>query len=1016
MPLASFSSTVIRAEDLLVLNLEFRNVDFVTAPTPGQPARITGVPGSLLIVHFQPQHVAEEAFFQASDNMNQTPAEQQAGQPPLPGGDEIPPPPGGVQSRLAGPSRLVFSIPAGEQFDFTLPALLDSLTRLPLRVTPVSSYDPASGCTPLDLLLRLLRLPPPPTIAAPLSEETAIEAPYRLILSPDHQGQWLHAQQPVTMGDWTELWHTRLGSLRPDGDPRLRAVWSPDFDDEALQGHYDPANPPTLPDPFRNSLDARDRNEIVHLTSNYHIGTFFFPSPVETERVMLTTLGAWLRLQGDWEPPSFPPGGSLTVEQWRHEATMARDQYVRVVYAGYLFPFGHRASLVKVTERKFMFQEDAETPGYVAYLFQRMFILVRQPQRSYSHREMPFRTVTLKTRVTPNLADPTTSAIGSLGQEAFWPRVVSGSGSTIVDFQFHLATTDWQGRASEFTLPLIFVGKNVDETPASIAAVVASYNSLSALADRRRAPFNGQSVAFAPPTKADDTSLETTGVSFGALPQPSHTPHFWPIMAQAEVDIPAVKQLVGNGAPSTIELEATYLQGTGNAIGNAGQVFAQVVSATPLDFGGTEKTGGLVAPDLTISGLSRVLGPVGGPAAQMVGAGGNSPAEFKPQDIFGSGVKLLGGIELWQIVKDLVFHNAANTANKVPQLVTVRDGDVVRTTYTWQLTEAELVDTGLFVPKAGATFMLQATVEKVLDATTPPTMQIDGALTNFAVVLLPGLTLVQLDFDAVTFKSQGGKKVDVAVQLAGVQFKGILEFVNELSNYLPLDGFNDPPALSIVPPPDPGLEVGFSLGIPTIGIGIMTIQNIALGASFYLPFGDKPMNFRFAFCEREQPFILTVSLFGGGGFFTINIGAAGVTSLEAALEFGASVALNLGVASGEASIMAGFYFQMAGADFALTGYFRAAGSLSVLGIITVSLEFYLGLTYASKGFVPHGGTLWGQAKLTVKIEILFFSTSVSVSMEREFAGSDPSFRQLVSTSAWAQYCDAFAEYPVTAED
>ena len=121
MPLTSFTNTVIRADDLLVLNLEFHNVDFVKPAQPGQPGRVTGLAGSLLIVHFQPQHVAEQAFFQASDNMNQTPSEQQGGQPPLPGGDEIPPGPGGVQSRLAAPSRLVFRIPAGEQFDFTLP-------------------------------------------------------------------------------------------------------------------------------------------------------------------------------------------------------------------------------------------------------------------------------------------------------------------------------------------------------------------------------------------------------------------------------------------------------------------------------------------------------------------------------------------------------------------------------------------------------------------------------------------------------------------------------------------------------------------------------------------------------------------------------------------------------------------------------------------------------------------------------------------------------------------------------
>jgi hypothetical protein len=189
----------------------------------------------------------------------------------------------------------------------------------------------------------------------------------------------------------------------------------------------------------------------------------------------------------------------------------------------------------------------------------------------------------------------------------------------------------------------------------------------------------------------------------------------------------------------------------------------------------------------------------------------------------------------------------------------------------------------------------------------------------------------------------------------------------------------------------------------------MTMQNVSLGASVFLPFGDDPLNFHFAFCQREQPFILTVSLFGGGGFFAMDVGVDKVVMIEAALEFGASVALNLGVAQGQASIMAGFYFQKAD-TFTLTGYFRASGSLSVIGIITVSLVFYLGLSYESKGAGEHAGTLWGQAKLTVKIEILFFSTSVGVSMEREFAGSDPTFRELVAPSAWTQYCNAFAAY------
>ena len=47
------------------------------------------------------------------------------------------------------------------------------------------------------------------------------------------------------------------------------------------------------------------------------------------------------------------PTTDFEVEEWRHRAAVGQDHYVRVVYKGYLFPFGHRASLIKVTERKF---------------------------------------------------------------------------------------------------------------------------------------------------------------------------------------------------------------------------------------------------------------------------------------------------------------------------------------------------------------------------------------------------------------------------------------------------------------------------------------------------------------------------------------------------------------------------------------------------------------------------------------------------------------------------------------
>jgi hypothetical protein len=75
-------------------------------------------------------------------------------------------------------------------------------------------------------------------------------------------------------------------------------------------------------------------------------------------------------------------GQRLNISEWVHVATQGRDHYVRIVFEGYLYPFGHRAALVKVTERKF--KEVNGTP--FAYLAQRMFIVVRQPLKDYTQQ------------------------------------------------------------------------------------------------------------------------------------------------------------------------------------------------------------------------------------------------------------------------------------------------------------------------------------------------------------------------------------------------------------------------------------------------------------------------------------------------------------------------------------------------------------------------------------------------------------------------------------------------------
>jgi hypothetical protein len=102
-------------------------------------------------------------------------------------------------------------------------------------------------------------------------------------------------------------------------------------------------------------------------------------------------------------------GAQLDLSEWVHVATQARDHYVRIVYEGRLYPFGHRAALIKITERKvrnFKLANGSTTP--VAYMVQKMYIVVRERVRDFgnaavmslSHdgRAMPLKQVRLTRR------------------------------------------------------------------------------------------------------------------------------------------------------------------------------------------------------------------------------------------------------------------------------------------------------------------------------------------------------------------------------------------------------------------------------------------------------------------------------------------------------------------------------------------------------------------------------------------------------------------------------------------
>jgi hypothetical protein len=1031
-----FFAPVIRASDFLNVIFEFFNLKL--DKTNGPPSHLIPVEPDKPIyigVLFPPQHIQEQAFFEG------TPGFDKPGDSPTENVTSV------AQCLLAGSSRLIFKVPLGATpLEYTLERLLDwskfELSLLPTALPPPSLNQRGIFVAPylVDfhaevLRVRTLKSDPfthrknvkievfdPKTdrlqsdpssgnasILEPSALHTVIEAPYDLFLSPNKFAAWAHSIPPVSHPDIptlpaterTELWHTRLGVKKPDGveedndyNRTLRASWTTNY-------KKNPA--PILPafsPPFTESLTGKERWGIVRLTSDC---SGWENRVIRTKRLMLSALGCWMDLHYASQPPY--PGcdlGGETIVAWKHQATMARDQYVKVVSVGYILPFGHPASLVKVTERKF---RTSVVDKKVAALRQRKYIVIRQPEIVYSPasqrnvgRENPFRSIHVTTTVTPNLDPPVNSQISGLGEAAFWPAVNSNP------FKFHIIAEDIEGRVSEFLVPAIYIDESITKNITLLDNVITSYTTSDET--RRTADLSGQKVTFAvseTDMSTSNTVMEVKNLIFSGYRQVpglglSAKSTYFPIMESASVKIPSVQSITGTNLPIIIQYYESYVNNGFNGSNTKAQVFAKVDPrlASDLKFDAS-KSGGVATPNLHIVGLSRKFGSVGGTGTDSLNklSGAVGEAKFDPADFFsGMNAKILGAIELAKII-NVAGDGFGDEGKNVPKLSTKDLGAAgFESRLEWHPALKSDEPEHLFNPHAGSSLEIN-----VIKNSSTEGFSVTGSLRNFDISMFGFITL---DFSSFDFTAPKGEKLKVTPNINGVTFGGPLEFINELKDFLGDIGGS---GLGIDVTPT-GVSAGITQGIPTVGVGVLTIQNIAFIAGVNLPFTGDPVRFRFAFCKREHPFILTVYGLGGGGFFGLDLGADGVELLEASLEFGASIALDIGVASGEVHIMAGIYYKWENDIVLLSGYVRLGGELEILGIISLSLEFYLSLTYADEGGAKK---VWGEATLTVEVKVLFFSKSVSMTARREFADPDPiKFASLMSETDWEEYCEAFA--------
>ncbi len=1067
----SFSIDIHRREDFLFLRADGYYLD-----RRGQYLYPRGRAFGILVITFVPQHVIEQAYEEGAR----------------------PDRPGRIHALVAAASRLAFVVTRAG-IPLTLEGLLSWGQLNPALVPAAAQAESAqvrrlarpagsssrgqrrghhrpSAAAVRHHEARALAAGFAPPLREPYPDETALELPWHLVLSPTADGQWSHETEPVTLGGATEIWRTQLTT--PEGQAAtaggaVRAVWNYDVvegtDTPTLEGGTPQANE----EPFRASLTAFDRYQIVKASGDF---TTRGRADIPASRLILSARGGTLSAEASWDT-------SLQISAWSHDATQGRDQYVKVVNKGFLFPFGHPVSLVTVTQREF----DELESQTVGILRQTIHLVVAQPTVSYdpavnpvvanNGRDFPFRSIQLTNAGTATL-DPVVPFVSDGNDpdstDNPTPFVPTVNGQPV---SWNLIGTDWSGRATGFVAQGVFVSYADGTDAYRMGLVRDAYNALASDNPLRTTDFGGKTLTFAESNMPGDTDLPTFAMTFAASPgqslpqsqlQSADVAGFVPTLvselngqptgAQASVSLPAAEQASGaplnnNGRP-TLAYYAAFVENgfySAAATANQGNVFMEMLgdaSSLPnLTFNG-KNAGGVLTPNMQLQGLSRSLGPVGDLDNIYNGT-------FSPSKIFQSlegplAARILGGVTLADLLADAKLLEAPTDTPDAPNLealrvTATRSGDVSTTTVTW----SPKINGGL----SGVPTVITARPDKASDGTpmyplkftlncvittdlTQPlnsSYTIHGELDNFIVNLVStgDDQFISIIFSSFSFDSVSGGKPKIKPKVAGVNFDGALQFVAELASFIGLDGGGGPDISDV----GDAISAALSIKLPDIDVGILSLSHVAIDTGFNLPFDGGPSLFNFGFASPDNPFALAIGIFGGGGFFNLSLGTVGVKEIAGSFEFGAMAALDIGVASGAVSVQAGFYFMFAlditktpaQETCVLSGFVKLNGNLSVLDIITLSLEFDLTLTYLSSP-----GEITGTATLVISVSLLYFSKTVTLTASKTFvnphsggqvsaharrsghdqaqivANTPQGFGDQMTQSDWNTYCGAFA--------
>lgn len=918
-----------------------------------------------------------------------------------------------VDARLAQSSRLAFTLPTGG-LPATRAGLLTWLECEP-RVTTLAAHPAGERIPAADVVYR-----------DPAATQTAIEIPWFMVMSPSDESGWEHPLVGPTRDGRTEVWQTRLATRTFDskGDPTgydhssdtVRVVWLRDrraANMLAVSPSGIARTPGSLGYPFEMRPNPRDRSDIGRLTgmTSNAAGTAAVKGgvadPVEVD-LTLSALGGTMRASGEWNEP-----GVSSLTSWQQRTWDGRDTYIRTTRVGFVYPFAAPATLVEEVTREFLSDRSGTVRAFER-LSQRVIINV--PSMSldgadgvpHAGRGAPFSRVTFRTRATPSITGVATPLGGEWnGVQIFVPELPGGQ-----PFAFTITGRDRGGRSITFEMPLLFAedkavkGKRAHFTKTGGRALRTYYNGLPEA--KRRANMRGAYVGFAPDGGVEgSTSMPTASLDWHlelGTPRGSSSdlarerrPYAFPRMERALINVDGVSAMAGDSQYVDALFPDLYLRDgiDGTKLG----IYLEGIGSQDVG-AGAQRGGGISAPSMSVKGFGRATGalPSDGQSGWPSTWTGGAMPQIKPGDML-KGFKLFGGISLADLLPsdiDMFQRGADGLPDpslpnpQAPAFLTDRSFDVnlpdvpteVFVRYEWR---PELRNLDLLLPTAEQAEFYILVEAKASALELDAYWKAEGALTNLRIDFFGRKVFAYVILERIGFTAGSGRASDMQVEIGDVEFGDALAFLSTMSRFLSFRSGNGP----ILDIDADSITTGFSLAVPEIGLGAVTLSGLATRVAINLPFGRDPVRFELGFSSPSDPFAVTVMGIGGGGWFGLDVGLDGVEYLNIGALIKAALELDLGVAAGGVSCSFGLQYEISGVgrdtEMSLTAFLCIKGRVEVLGIVTIGIELCIGFTFP----IPEPGErfkLIGQATCTVKVKVCGIKKSVRITVRRTVTG------------------------------